>query len=197
VAPVRRALSNVAQKPIDDEAAKAELEEKLAGKEAEVVELLMDRNFMIRDSYLSDREYRLLAAVASKSEVEPMPTWRASLFSAEAELGSVPMDQAFHKLAQIEPRLLDIERRARLPIVGLQEHRGLPKSMREELVQLVGGAADGDDELLCTNLASSVVHQYLQALIAPTDMSPADVSYWAARHKVSVVSAPVKPPRNK
>lgn len=127
VAPVRRAVYGVAQRAIEDAAAMRELEEKLAGKEAEVVELLTDRSFMVRDDFESDRRYRLLAAVASRSEVEPMPPWRASLFSEEQELGSLPMDQAFQKLAEVEPRLLDIQQRVKRPGTRLEENGSLPR----------------------------------------------------------------------
>jgi hypothetical protein len=149
---------------------------------------------MIRGDFEGDRRYRLLAAVAAKSEVEPMPPWRASLFSEEQQLGSLPMDQAFQKLAQIEPRLLDIERRAKLPDVRLEENHGLPKSINRDLHPLVGGGAERDNELLRSNLATSLVHQHLQALLDPSAIR-VDVSYWAAPRKVMIVSGTFRRPR--
>src|SRR5208283_995913 len=66
--PVMRAVDKAARMRVDDAVARAWLEEKLAGKDEEVVEYLKEPT--ARNSYMHDRRYRLLAAVASKSEVE-------------------------------------------------------------------------------------------------------------------------------
>ena len=98
------------------------------------------------------------------------------------------MEEAFRRLAQLEPRLLDIQLTVKLPGARPDEHGGLPKSIRHDLGPLVGGGADSENELLRSNLASSVVSQYLQALLDPSVMGGVDVSYWAAPRKVAVVS---------
>jgi hypothetical protein len=189
--PVLRAAMSAACGEPDDDAAKAELIERVGGRPEEVVEVLRDSLLLRRDTYVTDRAYRLLAAVASNSKVEPPPVWRASLFGEEAGLGRVPMKDAFRRLAEIEPRLRSVERMAELPVARADEDR-LPKEIGEALRPLVGGTAEHENELLRSTLASSLAHQYLWIMTGEQAFGISEMSYFQAPRKLGVASGVLK-----
>jgi len=186
--PVLRASTEMAQRPVDDETAKDELVRQLAGKDAEVVEVLKESSLLHRDTFLADRAYRLLAAIASSTNVEPMPVWRASLFEEEAGLGRMPMQRAFHRLAEIEPRLLDVERRASQPQVSEDDDWG-PKEISRALRTLVGGGAKRENGLLRSSLASSIAHNYLWIVLGEDAFGSREMPYFDSPRKMVVATA--------
>lgn len=175
--PVLRAAHKAAYSSLDDESAKANLGEHLEA-EPEVVEEALT-HFLRRDDYIDDRAYRLLAAAAADTTVAPTPPERTDLFAQEEEIGKMPMEQAFERLAEIEPGLLDLK--SQIEAVeknGDRRDCGLPKQIREPLHRLVGGGASSDHELLHTSLATSIVHQYLEMLAGNTRFGTPDISYF-------------------
>jgi hypothetical protein len=175
--PVTRAAHKEAYSSLDDESAKARLRERLEA-EPEVVEEALT-HFLRRDDYIDDRAYRLLAAAAAGTTVAPIPADRAELFRQEESIGRMPMEQAFERLAEIEPGLLDLK--SQIEAVeknGDRRDCGLPKQIREPLHRLVGGGASSDHELLQTSLATSIVHQYLEMLAGNTRFGTPDISYF-------------------
>ena len=189
-APVVRAANSVASRVVDDAAAKQQLIEKLTGKNAEILEVLKDSTFTGRDDYVRDRFYRLLSAIASDCDVEPTPAWRAKLFGEEEQLGRMPIEQAFQHLAGIEPRLLSVEHMARSPGYQLEKH-DLPEPMRRALTPLVGAGAENDNELLRSNLATSICHQYLLILLGEERLGPPETPYFSAPRQIHVASVVV------
>jgi hypothetical protein len=184
--PVIRAAHRAAYGSLDDEAAKINLREQLNGGAEILEEALADLHS--RDGYINDRVYRLLASVATDTDVAVIPVERAALFAEEGEIGRMPMKQAFRRLAELEPRLLDLEHQT--PSASQENQPGsceLPKHVREQLHQLVGGGTSNDHELLHTALASSIVHQYLQILAGNTRLGAPDVAYFDSpiKHFVS------------
>lgn len=189
VAPIQAAAWRAAHSALDDEAAKARLTEELIGDPAVVKEATLELSRR-RDDYISDRAYRLLSAAAAGSDVQPVPPERADLFAAEEALGRMPLEEAFERLAEAEPHLEDIRRRVSGRGTGVEpsDCGAVPPEIKKELVDLVGGAARKEDELLHTTLASSIVHQYLQLLAGDTEAGPASVSYFDHPRKAVVAT---------
>ena len=175
--PVTRAARKAAYSSLDDEVAKLKLSKELSADAAVIQETLA--NYPSRDDYIADRAYRLLAATATGSIVAPMPAERADLFAQEQILGRTPMGQAFTRLAEIEPRLLESEQQTRTAAEAHDSDQcGLPKETRHRLAHLVGGGARSDHQLLHTTLATSIVHQYLQILAGNTHLGRDDITYF-------------------
>jgi hypothetical protein len=178
--PVTRAARKEAYSSLDDESAKARLCERLEA-EPEVVEEALT-HFRQRDDYIEDRTYRLLAAAAADTTVAPIPPERAELFAQEEEIGRMPMEQAFARLAEIEPGLLDLKSQvSQVEAVEKNSDRrdcGLPKQIKEPLHRLVGGGARSDNDLLHTTLATSIVHQYLRQLAGDKRVGTPDTAYF-------------------
>jgi len=132
-----------------------------------------------QDDYIDDRAYRLLAAVATGTPVAPISPERAELFAREEAIGRMPMEQAFQRLAEIEPGLLDLQAKAEtVEQNGDPRGCGLPKHIKEPLHRLIGGGARSDDELLHTTLATSIVYQYLEILAGNTRFGTPDIAYF-------------------
>jgi hypothetical protein len=161
ISPAQRAAKQAAYGPLDDEAAKAALRERIGGEAEALREATIDLAKR-RDDYIGDRAYRLLSAAAAETAVQSIPPERRELFSGEEAIGRMPIEQAFHRLAGIEPRLLDIERITRSAEVDAGG--SLPPDVDRCIRSLVGGAAERDDELLRSHLASSIAQQYLRVL---------------------------------
>lgn len=195
IGPVFLAASQLAYGALDDDSAKAQLRSR---QEAEP-ELLRDaaiERSKHREDYVGDRVYRLLSAAAADAPVQPIPPERAGLFSREAALGRKSMQEAFSQLARLEPALGEIEsdvrsgerrfdRGDRSPPAGLQL---LSKRMQARLGELVGGAAQHEDELLCTNLAGSIAHQYLRILAGDAHLGKTTESFFETPRKSLVAS---------
>ena len=102
-----------------------------------------------RDDYVSDRAYRLLVGVRDGGEVPPIrPEFRAR-FAREAEIGRLPLDEAFARIAAAVPELADIEQKA----TG-----GKPPKPNElkGVLESLGGPSQGATEL-------AVVWRHLRA----------------------------------
>lgn len=64
----------------------------------------------------------------------------------------------------------------------------LSKRTQQRLRELVGGAAQREDELLCTNLAGSIVHQYLRILAGDSHLGKTTESFFETPRKSLVAS---------
>ena len=183
--PVLRAAMGAARSSSTDAEATTKLRERVKGEPSVVREVLdmLDR----RDSYVDDRAYRLLEAAFTDDAVAAIPPERAVLFGQEEAIGRMPIEQAFGRLAEAEPRLLDLEREAQR--VGaasepLGEGPRLPKLLEQPLPELVGAEASSKDKLLRTSLASSVVRQYLRMLAGDTRLGSSTTAYFDSPMKV-------------
>jgi hypothetical protein len=178
--PVVHAARSAAYGRLDDAAAKAKLREELLRLkiDLEVLKEALD-HYNRQDQYIDDRSYRLLQAAVSDAAVEPPPAGRAEFYAQEEELGRMPLESAFRRLAELEPALLELEPQAR----GLAEESGpdrcgLPERLRRRLGELVGGGARSDHELLRGSLATSIVHQYLEVCAGNGVFPPPDIAYF-------------------
>jgi len=189
ISPAQRAAREAAYGPPDDEAAKVALAGRV-GDEAEALKEAAIDLAKRRDDYIGDRAYRLLSAAAAGTAVQSIPPERRGLFAAEEAIGRVPIEQAFRRLAEIEPRLLDVERQARG--ASLADNGSLPSDMDRRLRSLVGGAAERDDELLRSNLASSIVHHYLRALAGDSRCGSPDMPFFENPRKTFSVTIAIR-----
>lgn len=193
VAPILRAAQAMAYRDVDDEAAKTALTGQLKQSTGELAEALQDMTRFAttsRDDYIHDRAYRLLAASASGTGVAPPPPERSVLFAREESLGRMPISQAFAVFKDIEPRLLDVERKA--TVVELEDNGSLPPDLRRRLGVLVGGGAERDDELLRSTLASSTAQHYLRVLAGDSRCGPPDMPFFDNPRKSFSVTIPIR-----
>jgi hypothetical protein len=135
-----------------------------------------------------------LSAAAAETAVQSIPPERRELFSGEEAIGRMPIEQAFHRLAGIEPRLLDIERITRSAEVDAGG--SLPPDVDRCMRSLVGGAAERDDELLRSNLASSIAQQYLRVLAGDSRSGSPDIPYFENPRKMVSVTIPIRRPKH-
>jgi hypothetical protein len=192
VAPAQKAAWEVAHGPLDDEAAKVDLLTRLTA----APEILREATINLarhRDTYVSDRAYRLLSAAAADGPVQPIPPERAELFAREEALGRMSMEQAFKQLAAIEPALQAIEWEI---LAGHQRRDGeecspLPNDVHDRLRELVGGGARREDELLRTTLAGSIAEQYLQIAAGVTHLGVSSESFFETPRKAFTATIPL------
>jgi hypothetical protein len=189
ISPAQRAAKEAAYGPLDDESAKAALRERIGGEAEVLTEATIDLA-KHRDDYIGDRAYRLLSAAAAGTAVQSIPPERRELFTAEEVIGTMPIEQAFQRLAEIEPRLLDIERMTRAAEVD--DKGSLPPDVDRRLRSLVGGAAERDDELLRSNLASSIAQHYLRVLVGDSRCGSPEMSFFENPRKTFSVTIPIR-----
>ncbi len=188
IGPSQRTARDLAHSPLDDEAVVAKLRERLDASQPILEEAAVTASKR-REDYIDDRAYRLLSAAASGTAVQPIPPERAGLFAREEAIGRMPLEDAFALLAESEPRLLDLQRRARESAAsGQPAGYKLPEDISNPLHQMVGGGAEVDDALLRTVLATSIAHQYLGVVAGDTRFGPAEVPFWELPRKRFVAS---------
>jgi hypothetical protein len=156
---VMETARTIAGRELDDQAALVELGEVLPGdqdsaREA-IVELAEHRN-----SYLDDRAYRLLTAVVDGTAVRPIDPAVRDQFLAEAQLGHMSLGDAFEQLVSLEPRLGEFVRRQS---EGSPPKQGWSRTKDGSELHLVGRFAESPYDLVKTDLASSVVREYVGA----------------------------------
>jgi hypothetical protein len=185
--PVLQAARGLAYGSLDDEQAKAQLAGSLNADAAVVEDALALLGRQRGYGYVEDRAYRLLAAAAAETEVAPIQPEHAELFAEEESIGRISIEQAFERLAEIEPGLVALRDRARTRRAGDDQGCGLPERVRLPLRRLVGAGAISDHQLLRTNLATSIVHQYLEQLAGNRLLDSSSTSYFESpiRHFVA------------
>ncbi len=196
IGPSETAARKLAYSRFDDDAARERLRERLDTSPAVLKEatIAMSKH---REDYVRDRAYRLLSAAAADTPVQPIPPERAELFAREEALGHMPIQQAFALLAESEPRLADMEQRARAhsqtPDAGCE----LAEDILRPLRRLVGGGAEAEDELLRTSLATSIAHQYLRLLSDEEGRASTETPYWEIPRRTVVFTSTFGPGRRK
>lgn len=145
--PIVRAARDLAYEPISDVEARDRLGARIGDAEAarEAIEMLS----VGRDSFVKDRAYRLLTAAVGREDVRPIDPAVREAFQREEALGRMPLNEAFAHLAELEPDLTQAAEAE--PLIGRSDR------MRE----LVGLQARSGDPLLRSDVAASVVSQYV------------------------------------
>jgi hypothetical protein len=193
--PAVQAAKQLAYGRREDDAAKAELRARLSAEPELLREAAIDQS-QRREDYVGDRAYRILSAAVADGPVQRMPPERVGLFAREEALGRMPMEEAFKQLVALEPTLAKIETdvlagdRRSDPDGGSPPEgiRLLSHGVEERLRDLVGGAAERDDELLQSSLASSIVHQYLRILAGDTQLGKTSESFFETPRKSFVAT---------
>jgi hypothetical protein len=151
---------------LDDEAAREELGA-LLPEDGETVGGAIEHLAGMRTGYRDDRAYRLLSAAATGAPVRPIDPAVLELFSAEARLGRMSLNDAFDYLVSLEPRLPTLLAR-KVPKQGWS---------RSSEPILVGPGAEATHALVGTDLARHVVSEHA---IARKDGPPDSSSTSAA-----------------
>lgn len=174
----------VARSSLEDPQAKAMLAKRLSANASSIdtARTALSR----RCDYVSNRAYRLLSAVDDDTPVAPVAQHLEQLFSQEEALGRMPLDQAFRYLAEIEPRLLSMKQQMIKEPTDTEHSSRLTTSTHRALVDLVGVNADRDRTLIGTNLAASIVRQYLEIRGGVTTLGSIDVPYFDAPLRICV-----------
>jgi hypothetical protein len=135
-----------------------------------------------------------LSAAAAGTRVQSIPPERRDLFTEEEKIGRMPILQAFQRLAEIEPRLLDVERMT--PATGVDDNGSLPPNVDRRIRSLVGGAAERDDELLRSKLASNIAQHYLRVLAGDSRCGSPDMPFFENPRKTFSVTIPIRRSRH-
>lgn len=181
--PVLHAALAAAYSSQDDEEAKATLARKIDADEVSIDGALTA--LAKRKEYIGERAWRLLTAVRDDVRVAPTPHELTDLFAQEEALGRMSIDEAFHRLASMAPGLLEVERQLVSVQSGARSRSsGLPRTVDKALVDLLGRGALDDSELLHTDLARSIVQQYLEIANGTTALGSVDTPYFDARVKI-------------
>jgi len=151
-----RTAREIAGSGLDDDAACAELRERLPG-DPEPARDAIEHLGALRTSYLDDRAYRLFTAAVNDTPVRPIDPDVREQFLAEARLGRMSLTDAFAYLVSLELRLGDLHERRSQDAARKRSGFSFGRSGPE----LVGPLAESADAVVNTDLARSVVVEYL------------------------------------
>jgi hypothetical protein len=145
--PAVNAAREIAHEDLSDPDARDKLRGQIVDGEParRAVELLASG----RDGYIKDRAYRLLTAALDQTDVRPIDPALREQFMREEELGRMPLEEAFAELAEREPALSEL---------GGEDD---PRAFENQAGKLIGVGARSADPLLRSDLAASVVAQYV------------------------------------
>ena len=129
-------------------------------------------------SYETDRAYRILVAAMNGAAPEPVQAADAELFERERELGWLPLSEAFERLREAVPQL-DAVRAQAEQLAASPESFGIrqdtdgnslviPAGVRPTGKGLVGRDCGHHDPLIRSSVASSVVANYVTAVLTHT-----------------------------
>jgi hypothetical protein len=127
-------------------------------------------------SYETDRARRVLQAAIAGTPPEPAPIDHVELFQREHALARMPLEQAFAELASAVPELDAVRSRAN-ELADAPASFGisieltcvnLPPDVLPDTAQLVGRASNHADPLVRSAVASTVVSNYVVAVVTGT-----------------------------
>lgn len=189
--PYMRAARQFALSSMDDEDARHAIEQRVPFDRAGI-RAAVQRASITRSDYLSDREFRLLAAIADGGPVRPIDPALADLFEQERELGQMPLADAYAHLAELKPRLLTLENEPvppRPPDNADSDARKRAWKARgayeDRLEHLVGIAANKNVPILRSDIAAGIVMQYLDVKAGLMPGKLTDSYFNAPRRHVS------------
>jgi hypothetical protein len=156
---VMEAARSIAGSSLDDSEACEQLRRRLpSGKDASL--RAAEELRKLRDNYRDDRAYRLLIAAVDGTAVRPIDSAVRRQFLEEAQLGRMSLNDAFEHLASLEPRL---RRFVAQRLDGPPRKQGWSRGSGDSELGLVGRFAQTSNDLLRTDLAWSVVREYVAA----------------------------------
>lgn len=158
----------------DDEAVR-KLRALISDCEPDVVSAALSQCQADRVDYVADRAYRLLSAAVSGSPVEPIDPEKESLFLEEEALGRLPLQEAFAKLAGLEPYLAELGERVR-PEGSSKVMDQLEVAAR---VETFFRLPNKKEPILRSRVAAGVACQYVEVVIGRIDRDAMDVPYFS------------------
>jgi len=170
---VSRKAINVACSDMEDIQAVARLRG-IAAENVGATRRALESLSRARTEYATDRAYRLLLAAVDGVSVSAPPGELRELFDREGELGRLPIERAVAKLVELEPRLEEVMSK-RTSVTG--------RSRLMQAKAVMGPGSDNPDLLVQSNLALSIVSQYLEAGDDGADLSDGEGSYFGAHRK--------------
>ncbi|MHB1571687.1 MAG: hypothetical protein ACYC0H_21125 [Solirubrobacteraceae bacterium] len=115
------------------------------------LEAAIEQTARDRSNFINDRAHRLLRAISEGGPVIGIDPAVADLFQQEQALGRLPLREAFARLAEHDPGLLELD--------GRDDVTSSP-----DVTDLVGIKARSHDPLLMSDISASIVMQYLDAV---------------------------------
>jgi hypothetical protein len=120
----------------------------------EALEFLADR----RDEYLTDRAYRLIVAAMNGQSVINVDIDKQDLFSREAVLGRLPINDAFAHITELSPDLDYLREKVE------SDPATYGPVMLKDIAEIVGPRAKRTDSLVRSRVAIGVTIEYLTIL---------------------------------
>jgi hypothetical protein len=140
--------------------------------------LSVERMAERRDSYASDRAYRLLVAAMLGSAVRPIHPDLQERFALERALGLMPIGEAFARLAKAVPGLADVARE-------------VEKNQTTPVVDCVNRAralVDKNRHRLAARNATGLIITYLRIIAGDTSRGDVSTSYFRLRDQPMVTA---------
>lgn len=131
-------------------------------------EFLKDR----RSEYLTDRAYRLVVAAITGGPVMAVDIDKEKLFSAEAELGRLPINDAFARITELCSRLEYTRHRVEA------DPTTYGNAMLKEVGGMVGPRSDHIEGLARSRVAVGIAMEYLAILSGDTRRGGIDTCYF-------------------
>ncbi len=146
-------------------------------------ELSVERMAKRRDSYTSDRAYRLLVAAMSGSVVQPIQPDLRERFAMERALGLMPIGEAFALLAKAIPGLTDVAS-------DVERNRATPAVVYFDRVRAL---VDENRERLGSRVATALVMGYLNIIAGDTSRGDISTPYFRLRDEPMVTVTTSRP----
>lgn len=140
--------------------------------------LSVERMAERRDSYASDRAYRLLVAAMLGSAVRPIHPHLQERFAMERALGLMPIGEAFERLAKAVPGLADVAREA-------EKNQTTPVV---DCVKRVRALVDGNRHCLPARNATGLIIAYLRIVAGDTSRGDLSTPYFRLRDQPMVTA---------
>jgi hypothetical protein len=138
---------------------------------------------VLRDDFVRDRAFRLLAAAVDDSAVEPIPPGSVDLFAREEQLGRMTIREAFARLTELCPELAEFEAEAAAGRWTVES--------RDSMCVPLGGLIEEGDPLLRSDLMLNIAMHYLMAVAGSERASDVDSPYLGARRRFGVTTATI------
>lgn len=177
---VRPQLMRVVYSNLTDEEAAAQIGEEVRSN-PRAAKATLDYVRRIHDAshgYETDRACRILVGAIEGTPPEAVRPEDAKLFERERELGWLPLAEAFERLAAAVPELEAIRVRseelaASPELFGIEQEADgdglvIPAGVLPKTDGLVGPVSGHPDPLIRSRLASSIVANYVRALLTHT-----------------------------
>lgn len=156
-------LRRCALQDAPDDLVRRELQRKLDAGEVGLIGSVDCMTILLRQpaNYLDDRAWRLLGGATGRRPPSPPKARYEALFRAERKLGRMPVKQAFATLARRSSALAELPHRLAANRAHVDDPLAASAMVKTELQSVVGLEAQSDDEILRSDLAKRIAHDFL------------------------------------